>query len=327
MKIHFLLILSYIYANGEQLYETTGTEGEASYVSNTELKGIRRLNITHYDIQNKFDLDIKIDEIFSQKGKWNISMELDKTEAIKSTKKYNINKDFIVKKSYKYDEEIINVEHKANIDKVVLSPLGNQIVVKEKIKTIKPEWEPSIGYNFALFDQDGAQLDIIDKGLMYGTGENINSYEFIKGNKELTSLKYVPIQYNEDIKDEKLGAQSIDNLPMEFKVSENGKWIIDKVDIKDTEILIHGRKEGFVHFGLLASLIYCDENGEQIEFDISSSPISDVASDRNNKNQIYSIKFSEKHKEGINRIKYIDMRSENNVELMIDQAIEIDLTK
>ena len=316
-----------IYANGEELYETTMIEGEASYVSDTELKGIRRLNITHYNIPNEFNLDIKVDEIFNQKGKWEISTKVDKTEAVSNSKKYNINKDFIVSKSYKDDKDLINVNHEINIDKVILSPLANQIVIKENIKAIKPDWKPSIGYNFALFDQDGVQLDIIDKGLVQGIGSQVNSYEFIKGDKELTSLKYVPIQYNEDVTDERLGAKSIDNLPIEFKVSENGKWIIDKIDIKDSEILIHGRKEGFVYNGLLASLMFCDENGEQIEFDIESTPISDIANDRNNKNQIYSLKFSKKYKEGINRIKSIDMYSENSIELMMDQSVAIELNK
>ncbi len=314
-------------ANGEELYETTMVEGEASYISDTELKGIRRLNITHYDIPNKFDLGIKIDEIFSKEGNWNITMEIDKTEAVKNSKRYNINKDFIVRKSYKDNNDTITVNHEVNIDKVVISPLGNQIVVKEKIRNIKHEWAPSIGYQFALFDQDGLQLDTIDKGLAQGLGTNVNSYEFIKGDRELTSLKYVPIQYNEDVKDKKLGAKSIESLPIEFKVSENGKWIIDKVDIKDSEILIHARKEGFVYRGLLESLMYCDENGEQIEFDVETSPISDVANDRNNENQIYSIKFREKYKDGINRIKSIDMYSEDSIEILVDQAVEIDLTK
>ncbi|MGL5693423.1 MAG: DUF4179 domain-containing protein [Peptostreptococcaceae bacterium] len=321
-KPHMMLL-----ANGEELYETTMIEGEASYISDTELKGIRRLNITHYDIPNKFNLDINIDEIFTQEGNWKIAMEIDKTEAVKNSKKYNINKDFIVRKRYEDNKETITVDHEVNIDKVVISPLGNQIVVKENIKEIKPEWSPYIGYQFALFDQDGHQLDTIDKGAVENPGITVNSYEFINTNKELTSLKYVPIQYNEDVEDKRLGAKSIDSLPIEFKVSKNGKWVIDKIDIKDSEILIHARKEGFVYNGLLASLIYCDENGEQIEFDVESSPLSDVANDRNNKNQIYSIKFSEKFKDGINRIKSIDMDSEERIELSIDQAVEIDLTK
>lgn len=321
-KPHLMILV-----NGEELYETTGIEGEASYISDTELKGVRRLNITHYDIPNKFDLDININQIFNHKGNWNIDMEVDKTEAVKNSKKYNINKDFIVRKKYEDNKDTITVDHEVNIDKVVISPLGNQLVVKEKIEEIKPDWSPYIGYQFALFDQDGDQLDVIDKGSMQNPGITVNSYEFINKYKELTSLKYVPIQYNEEIDEKMLGSKSIDSLPMEFKVSKNGKWIIDKIEKKDSEILIHARKEGFVYNGLLASLIYCDENGEQIEFDVETSPLSDVANDRNNKNQIYSIRFNEKYKDGINRIKSIDMQSEERIELSIDQDVEIDLTK
>ncbi|MGL5329992.1 MAG: DUF4179 domain-containing protein [Peptostreptococcaceae bacterium] len=317
----------WIYANGIDIVEVGMLENEAKYISDTELKGIRRVNISSHDIPDKFNLDIKTDEIFKQEGKWEISFNVDKTKGASSSKKYNINKDFIINKTYKYDNETINIDHKVTIEKIVMSPIANQMIIKERLKSIKKDWSPSASEFFALFDQDGLQLEVIDKGSSgdYENGIQTSSFEFITSDKEITSLKYVPINYNDDIEGSTVGSQSIDNLPMEFNVSKYGKWIIDKVEIKDSEMLIYGRKEGFINDSL--SIMSCDENGEWLDWDADMAPTVDVAIDRNNNNQIYSIKFKEKYKDELKKIKSIDMWNENNVELMTDQAVEIDLAK
>ena len=189
------------------------------------------------------------------------------------------------------------------------------------------DWQPSIDYGFALFDQDGEYLEVIDKGLsMPASGTMTTSYEFIRGNKDITSLKYVPVQYNEESSTYDLEAKDIDKLPMEFEVSENGKWIIEDIEFKDNEIVIIGHKEGFVRDSLLLDVMICDENGETFDFDIKTAPLVTNTIDRNTRKQIYRMTFKDKYKEEMNRVKKINMSRSNEFELSEDQAVEIDLT-
>lgn len=317
-----------INVDGKEIWETTMTEQEGKYISDNELKCVRRLNISHEEVKDKFDITVSTDKIFKQKGKWEISTKIDKTEAVKASKNYEVDKDFTVRRIYKHNDKDTTLNHKLSIDKVIISPLASQLVVNEEIMDMDDDWQPSIDYGFALFDQDGEYLEVIDKGLsMPASGTMTTSYEFIRGNKDITSLKYVPVQYNEESSTYDLEAKDIDKLPMEFEVSENGKWIIEDIEFKDTEIVITGYKEGFVSNSSLLNVMICDENGEYLDFDMNKAPLVTNTIDRNTRKQICRITFKDKYKEEIQNIKKIKMSRINEIELLEDQAVEIDLTK
>ena len=325
---YFAMPFMKIYVDDKEIYETTMIEGEATYSSEKELKAVRRLNISHEDIKNKFNLKICIDKIFNQNGDWSISTNIDKTKAVKATKTYNVNKSAKIKKTYTDEVSKTVVNHDINIDKVIMSPLASHIVVSEKVKAIG-DWCPSINYNFALIDQDGDYLDVIDKGYFSPDkgGTQTTSFEFIKGNKNITSLKYVPINYNENIQNTRIGAKPINKLPMEFKVNEYGKWVIEDIKFTDNEMIVTAHKEGFVKGELYQSLIICDENGEFLDYDNELSPNSSGSIDRDTKKQTCKITFRNKYKNELSKIKKLDMYTDSNIELLSDQAVQIDLKK
>ena len=113
-------------------------EYEAVYTSENELKGMQRISVSKYNIKNNFNLKIYTNEIFRQKGDWTVSINIDKSKAVTETKKYNVNKNIEIKnKEYSViEEKEFDVTHYLNIDKVIISPFGNEIVVKKKLMLI-----------------------------------------------------------------------------------------------------------------------------------------------------------------------------------------------
>ncbi len=125
----------YLDVDKRKLKNLVMQEYEAVYISEYELKGMQRINVSNYNIKNKFNLKIYTNEIFRQEGDWTVSINIDKSKTVTETKKYNVNKNIEIKnKEYSVTEEKeFDVTHYLNIDKVIISPFGNGIVVKEKV--------------------------------------------------------------------------------------------------------------------------------------------------------------------------------------------------
>lgn len=304
-------------------------EYEAVYITENKLKGMQRISISHYDINNNFNLKIYTNEIFMQEGEWTVSTSIDKSKAITETRKYNVNKNIEIKnKEYSVSEEKeFDVTHYLNIDKVIISPFANQIVVNEKVDADFTKLDAiapiHLDSEFALVDENNNYLDIIGKGsLGHDSTTDIvtNSFEFKLKDKDVKLLKLVPIRYIGE-ENKMLDIYDIKKLPIILEMNEYGKVIIDDIQIKDSKIIYTYYTEGFVPYGV--GLAFFDENEKEIGFSYSVSDYEDKRTGR-----ITTTINLEGHGNDLNevsKIKKVSAYNNSKMRLIYDEAIEINL--
>ena len=315
----------FLFIEKEQIIPDGNIEAEATIASDNELKGILRYSLSKYDIKDNTKLELRTDEIFNTQGNWSIKFSMDKKSTENKTNKYIINKGKTIVKTYDYNNKDIDVRFNLNIENVVLSPLGDQITITEKVDTMYNDWYPSIGNSFALFDENNKSLDIIDKGFTGSTIANdvtTQPFEFIKADRDIKSMTLVPFEFDESIKNKMLEPQSIDNLPITFETSKYGKVIIEDINIKEDEISYTYYKDGVVPW--TTDLKFFDENGENLWI----GGLREVSVDRDNgKYTGYYKLSSKKDKEKVSKIKTVSMYSNDNLKLLYNQQIKFDLNK
>ena len=324
-KAYFANPVEDAYIDGKHIIQTSGLiEHEATYISDKELKGLRKIDVSNVEINNGDEIEFRVDKIFGVEGNWSISTVVDKSKSISETSSYEIDKDFTINQEYDYHDEKVEVKHDINIEKVTISPLASKIIINEKPTKGYDDWHPRIGNNFALFDKKGNSLDVIDKGgTTSTTGITTNSEEFIKANKDISSLTLVPISYDESIRNSMFKPQSIDNLPITFEMSEYGNLIIEDISITDNQIKYTYYKDGVVpHY---PTLWFYDEKGNEIEFDYSVKESLDRHTGRYT--TILTFEDVTNDSENIKNIKKVSTFNKSNMKLLYDEQIKIDLAK
>lgn len=316
------------YINGKDIIHSGPIESEATFSSYNELKGMNKIDVSYIKIDDNMNVKFKIDEIFGIKGNWSVNTKIDKSKAQNDTYRYELDKDFVLNKKYKIDGKNKQIKNNVNIERVIISPLANKIVINEKVKGADSEWDPIMMSSFALFDQEGKSLDVIDKG---GSGTDLqtgiatNSIEFLKADKNTKSLTLVPFDYNEHITESILDPQSIDNLPIKFKTSEYGNVVLEDIQITDKEIKYTYSKEGVSPFTQGGFLLF-DENKNEILID---GGFSKIAIDRKTGKYTETINFEGYNvdKSLLKKVKNISTYTNNSTKLMYDQQMKIDLVK
>lgn len=303
-------------------------EYEAVYISENELKGMQRINVSNYNIKNNFNLKIYTNEIFMQEGDWTVSTNIDKSKAITETRKYNVNKNIEIKnKEYSVTEEKeFDVTHYLNIDKVIISPFGNEIVVKEKVDADFTKLDAiapiDLAGEFALVDENNNYLELISKGTI-GHDSSIdrvtNSFEFKLKDKNTKLLRLVPIKYIGK-ENKLLEIHDIDKLPITFERNEYGKIIIEDIQTSDTKITYTYSSNGFVPYDVVLS--FFDENEKEVGF---SCNVIDYKHKDTNKTTI-TLKLDGNDLDKISKIKKISVYNDTKMRLLYDEAIEIDLS-
>src|SRR5699024_6575008 len=212
------------YMDGERIEESSGIiEHEATYISENELKGMQKIDVSSVNIDNNDEIVFRVNNIFGIEGNWEISLKVDKLKSVNNTYNYNVNKDYTINQTYDYNNEKIDIKHNINVEKVTISPLANTIRINEKPTKVFKDWTPMLGNSFALFDDKNNSLDVLDKG---GSGVNTktgiasNSYEFLKADKDTKLLTLVPISFAHSVENKEIEPQSIDNLPIVIETSE-----------------------------------------------------------------------------------------------------------
>lgn len=314
----------FAYIDGEDITPSGLVEHEAKYITDNELKGMRKIDVSNVHIANNADIEFRINDIFGVEGNWKISTKIDKSNAVKETYNYIIDKDYTIYKTYDYNEEKVDVEHNINIEKVSISPLANKIIINEKPTKTFDDWTPMIGSRFALFDDKGKSLDVVDKGgsgVDPKTGIATNSEEFLNAGKDTKYLTLVPISYDESIKSYMLEPQSIDKLPIVFETSEYGKLVIEDIQITDKEIRYTYHKDGVVPG--YATLWFFDEAGNEINKSCSIKESLDRESGRYT--TILNLEGHDNNISDIRKIKKISTFMNSNMKLLYNQQIKIDL--
>ena len=311
------------YMDGERIEESSGIiEHEATYISENELKGMQKIDVSSVNIDNNDEIVFRVNNIFCIEGNWEISLKVDKLKSVNNN--YNVNKDYTINQTYYYNNEKIDIKHNINVEKVLISPLANTIRINEKPTKVFKDWTPMLGNSFALFDDKNNSLDVLDKG---GSGVNTktgiasNSYEFLKADKDTKSLTLVPISFDNSIENKELEPQSIGNLPIVFETSEYGKVVIEDIKITDTEIKYTYYKDGVVP-GYLTLWFY-DEEGDEI--DISSSVKESLDRHTGRYTTILKLEGYENDISKIRKIKKVSTFSHSDMKLLYDQQIKIDL--
>lgn len=311
------------YIDGKNISPPGLIEHEATYVSDNELKGMRKIDVSNVDIKNNTEIVFRTNEIFGVEGKWEISANVDKSKSTEESYNYVINKDFTVKKTYDYHDKKVDIKHNINIDKVSISPLASKIIINEKTTKKFNDWMPMMGGSFALFDQNNKSLDIVDKGELGPnsvTGIATNSYDFLKASKDTKSLTLVPISYDDSIKNHMFEPKNIDNLPIVFEMSDYGKLIIEDIQITDKEVKYTYYKDGVVPG--YPTLWFYDEDGNELNLSRSVKESLDRHTGRYT--TIYSLL---KDSDDTSRIKKVSTVNDNDMKLLYDQQIKIDLVK
>lgn len=138
------------------------------------------------------------------------------------------------------------------LNKVIFSPFGNQLVI-----TTPAGIFPHDG--FALFDENGNSLDLLNTGLLsYTDKESVNSLEFIKTDSSTESLTFVPVSYECETSPGTI-RQKIGSYPMVYDVNSYGKIVVTDIRITDGCIEIDYYKDGFVPYD--PGFVLEDDNG------------------------------------------------------------------
>ncbi|MBU3131930.1 DUF4179 domain-containing protein [Clostridium gasigenes] len=292
--------------NGDENFVGNNNDRDAYFQSEKVLKIMQRQNISQVNVDDTFDLRITSDEIFGEKGNWTINTKVSKKDAKVETISVNPNQKATI--------NLNDFKHDINIEKVTLSPFGNQIVISEETS------EDRFFSNFALYDDKGNSLDVINTDLQGRYfGKVTNSYEFIKANKDMKYVTLVPIEWEDKQQEKDKIKNDLNSFPVIFNVSENGKLIIQDMQLENNELKVNYKKEGVVVSD--ATFSFYDENGKDIDF---GQGYADSKIDRQNGIYTEILKFTNDNID-ISKIKKIGVYEQGDYKLLKNQAIKIDL--
>lgn len=285
-------------------------------------KGVIKLNIADMEVPDTFTLEMYAETDIKNESKFEgnylyddntVLTDADKSKLLyisTTAKKTSVETKSVVKDVNKkfpleyYDENGNKQQGEVEISKVVFSPFGSQLVVKDKCEGFG-------GMKIAgcaIFDENGQSLDVLNTDLGGGRVgvETTNMIEILKATPNTKSLKIVPLTGSMSYNEEKRTTQQIGTYPMTFKTSEYGNVVVTDIRFSDGAFEIDYYKDGFVLYDpyleatdkdgnivepggklgcLLTTIVhhdtnsytakyeYCgeyDENGNKVPFDMST---------------------------------------------------------
>ena len=256
---------------------------EYGYISDDgSYKGVVKLSVADMDIPETFTLEMysandskKAESVFEGDYLFRKDLQLTSEDKEKllyvstTAEKSDIKTKSIIKEVHKtfgvtyYDDQTDAKKNgEAEISKVILSPFGNQLVVTDKCQGAGGL---SVS-GWALFDENGQNLDILNTGLSGATVDGIectNSIEFLKANEKTKALKLVPAVYNSNHGDLPDIKHNIGTYPIVYKVNDYGSIVVTDIRISDGEIEIDYYKDGFSPYDPGFRLM--DSNGNNAE--------------------------------------------------------------
>ena len=144
-----------------------------------------------------------------------------------------------------------------------------------------------------------------------------NSFEFKLRDKDIKSLRLIPIKYIGE-ENKILDIYDIDKLPITFEINEYGKVIIEDIQINDSKIIYTYYMEGFVPYE--SGLVFFDENEKEIGFSCSGSE------NKNKKTGRINLEGYGNDLNAISKIKKVSTYNNTKMRLLYDEAIEINLS-
>ena len=222
-------------ANGHYVEPPAQGEVEAYLADAYTLKGMQRFAVMD-TLDDKVNLELYTEEIFNTKGQWHIPVSIDKSSvAVASlTVKPNIK----ARVTTGWNKEL---SHDITVEKVSISPFGNQIVLSERAENTFSQ--------FALRDENGRYLTVIP-GATYGGNvlrKATNSFEFIGGRIDMTELTIIPIVSGDESDGQeapKMVTVEFGTYPIYMPISKLGGFILDSLEITTEKVVASFRQIG-----------------------------------------------------------------------------------
>lgn len=274
--------------NGQRLREDGRTDN-GYFADESTYKGVRKYNISSADISDKFKLEIFAYAADSS-GADREPAAFEKIYGNKAETVTESEKSEIMYLFAELDKSAVHIDSVTkNIDiplqnphnvleRAVFSPFGNQLVIKSDCTGLDDGAADKVLSdidNFALFDENGKCLDLLNKGMSWNaSGISVNSFEFLKTDKNIKCLKVVPVKNIPNGGECGKIYKAAGEYPIEYKISDYGKIVITGVRIKDGEVDIDYYKDGFVMYD--PEFLITDDNGEDIWQDNSNKWVNYV---------------------------------------------------
>lgn len=294
--------------NGEEVDWGNNSDFDAYFQGDKIVKAMYKLDVSQTVLAKKFDLKIWSHQILRTRGYWSITTTVEKSDIAVESR--------TVKPRIKTKIDLGDFQHEITIDKVCISPLGNQIVISENSE------EEGLPNKFELFDNKGNVLEVFkDGGGYYGPGKRTNSFEFFKADINTEYLTLVPIKIIQEDTELNKEKYNISEIPITINTSNEGKVVVEKIEFDKNIIKVTYHKEGILIEE--PDFIFYDDNGKQV-----CSSYSGFRPSIDRRNGIYTktIPFMADNEE-LFEIKKIGVSYIDNIELLKEQQIKIDLQK
>lgn len=282
-----------------------------AYMENAyTLKGMQRFAVME-NLQDKLNLELYANEIFSKKGNWHIAMSVDKSSVAVESLTVTPGIKAKVTSDWKGERK-----HDITIEKVAISPFGNQIVISERAE--------NTFFQFALRDDKGQYLTMIPAGTYGGNFimKATNSFEFIGGRTDMKELTLIPIALGADddgLPAPRLVAVEIGNDPIPMPQSELGGYVMDSFVITKEKAVATFHQEGAVMI-MDPTLMLLDEKGELLDFEV----FHDADYNRETGEITITLTFQNASEEDIAKVKKVGYFTQN-IKLNEAEAIRIPL--
>ncbi|MBK1812834.1 DUF4179 domain-containing protein [Clostridium sp. YIM B02505] len=293
--------------NGKEIKCSNNNNMDAYFQGDKGLKGMWRVNVSQIDLPNKFNLEISTDEIFRTKGKWEVATSVDKSDISIETKTVKPNIQKVI--------DLGDYKPNITIDKVSISPFGNQIVISERTSGDR------LFDTFAIFDDKDNNLDVLNTDMIGSiNGKATNSFEFVKGNVDTKYITLIPIKFTEKEADATIEKVDIQKVPISFKTNNAGSRVVDKIEFVKNVIRINYHNEG-VQMWDPGFYLY-DSKGNEV--DLGQNGYT-TAVDRKTGEFTQTLTFENKNVDFSKISKIGTFTEKQDIDLLKDQAIKIDL--
>lgn len=253
----------YLRADGKDIALPALIEREAYLENTTTLKGMERFPVVQA-LPANFRLEIWTERIFNVQGNWRVALDIDKSAVQAATLAVTPGIQTVVTGGWDKPSS-----HEITVERVLISPFGSQLVLKEKSVDGSLLGEET----FALRDDRGRFLDIVPSQRWTApdqqSREVTNSFEFLNGSPGIKSLTLIPLAFKlkKSVQSDGSFSPALSTAPFEqvpFRLEQNAKGaiVVDGIDLNEQGMRITYHSDGILgppYFFLL------DENGREIE--------------------------------------------------------------
>lgn len=315
--------------DGEELGTGNHNEYDGYFPDKYTYKQVLKYNISTMDISDVFRIECVMEKygenppFAENQGEVNIT-DYDKKNVIYISADIDKSKVKAESVTKEINRQIPWLD--SELEKVIFSPFGNQLVIKGR----SSENITDAG-GFALYDENGTSLDVLNTDSSSGR----NSFEFLKADKNIKQLKFVPWKFTDNSGIENSSDKiynKIGNYPIVYETSDCGKVVVTDVRISDNSIEIDYYKDGFVLYD--PEFLLADDNGEEADSDINIIKhrcilYTHVHHDTNSYTAEYVYDYDKQTPEDITQLLKEKITSlglyKDNVQLDYDNAVTVDL--